>query len=271
MKIERSFSTLPSETVPVYRFRKRYLNGLLWKMMVGIWKGRKLNTTLATGEPFVLRIGDQLSQIIYTQGCHEPELSSRLLPFIKPGMTVFDIGANIGYFTVVIGRRVGPSGSVHAFEINENVLDLLEDNVRVAGLNNVLITRKAVTRSSGEAHFFIPQMGDEAEGSLQQSTRYDAAKTVKVQTVSVDDYVHEHEIQKVDLIKIDIEGGEYGAFEGASKLLASSRGKPVIMFEALDTACGNFGVTWLDVVELVKGFGYQIHQGDTANFFATPL
>jgi hypothetical protein len=93
---------------------------------------------------------------------------------------------------------------------------------------------------------------------------------VKVKTVSIDDYVHEHGIQRVDCIKIDVEGAEYEAFQGATKLL-SSKDKPVIMFEALDSACVNFGVTWYQVVKQVSEFGYRIHQGDTANFLATPL
>jgi hypothetical protein len=93
---------------------------------------------------------------------------------------------------------------------------------------------------------------------------------VQVKTVSIDDYVHEHGIQRVDCIKIDVEGAEYEAFQGATKLL-SSKDKPVIMFEALDSACVNFGVTWYQVIKQVSDFGYRIHQGDAANFLATPL
>jgi FkbM family methyltransferase len=60
-----------------------------------------------------------------------------------------------------------------------------------------------------------------AEGSLRKSDRYDALSVVQVKTVSIDDYVHEHGIQRVDLIKIDVEGAEYEAFQGATKLLVA--------------------------------------------------
>jgi len=270
MTDQRTLSTLPFEAVPSFRFRKRFFRRYSWAALTKMRAGKKIEVTLASGEPFMLRVGDQLSEIIYQQGCHEPDLTSKLLPFIKPGMTVFDIGANIGFFTVLMARRVGASGSVHAFEINPNVLDLLEENIRIARVDNVRIARLAAARNNGESEFFVPRAGDEGEGSLKSSNRYEAEGTIKVRTVALDDYIRENAIGRVDLVKIDIEGGESEAFEGARQLLSSPQ-RPVLMFEALDTACNNFGVTWLDVVEKVKGFGYRVHQGDSANFFATPL
>ena len=90
--------------------------------------------------------------MIFENGAYEPQLTSLLLPFIKPGMTVFDIGANIGYYTVLLACR-GAQGAVHAFEINDKVLDLLEENVRMAHLTNVTVVKKAVTKITGEAEF----------------------------------------------------------------------------------------------------------------------
>ena len=266
----RRYSTLESEYSPVDGFLKRAMSKVAWQALCQVVPGRKLSVKLASGQSFKVRVGDQVSRMIFENGAYEPQLTSLLLPFIKPGMTVFDIGANIGYYTVLLARRVGHQGAVHAFEINDKVLDVLEENVRMAHLTNVTVVKKAITKTTGEAEFFLPREGDEAEGSLRKSDRYDALSVVKVKTVSIDDYVHEHGIQRVDFIKIDVEGAEYEAFQGATKLL-SSKDKPVIMFEALDSACVNFGVTWYQVVKQVSEFGYRIHQGDTANFLATPL
>jgi len=265
----RKYSTLEVEPCSVNGFMSRLTKKVSWNVLNRVVKGRKLKARLFSGDPFLVRVGDQISRQIFYQGCHEPQLTSLLLPFIGPGMTVLDVGANIGYYTVLMARRVGPGGIVHSFEINENVLDLLEENIRFANVGNVKIARRAVARTSGEVEFFVPRAGDEAEGSLKKSERYDAANTVKVPSVSLDQYVEENAIKRVHFFKIDVEGAEYEAFEGAKNLL-SSKTKPVIMFEALDTACMNFGVNWLDVVEKVKSFGYRIHQADAANYFATP-
>jgi len=270
VKESRTGSVLETVSWPMYGVLRRTMRRLFWAVLSRTAKGKKIRVRLASGDAFVVRVGDQISRFVYEQGCHEPELASKLMPFIKPGMTVFDVGANIGCYTVLMARLVGPSGSVHAFEINENVIDLLEENIRVSGVNNVTIVRKAVARTSGEAEFLVPGTGDEGEGSLRKSDRYVAASVIKVPTISLDDYVYESGIKSVDVIKIDVEGGEYEAFEGANTLLGR-RVKPVIMFEALDTACNSFGITWLDVLENLRSRGYRIHQGDTCNFFATPL
>jgi len=265
----RQYSTLNMEPCPTNGFVNRVTKRISWNLLNRLVKGKKLKVRLFSGDSFFVRVGDQISRGIFCQGCHEPQLTSLLLPFLGPGMTAFDIGANIGYYTLLMARRVGPAGMVHSFEINENVLDLLDENIRLAKVGNVKIARRAVARTSGQMEFFVPRPGDEAEGSLKKSQRYEAAKTVKVSSVSLDDYIEENKIKRVHFIKIDVEGAEYEAFEGARNLL-SSNNKPVIMFEALDTACMNFGVSWLDVVEKVKSFGYRIHQADTANYFATP-
>ena len=122
---------------------------------------------------------------------------------------------------------------------------------------------------AGKWEFFVPRAGDEAEGSLKKSGRYDAANTVKVSSVSLDQVV-ENGIKRSTLSEIDV-GALKKAFRGAAKNLLSSKTKPVIMVRRRWTwACMNFGVNWLDVVEKVKSFGYRIHQADAANYFATP-
>src|SRR5215813_12941567 len=165
----RKYSTLETEPCAVNGFMNRVTKKISWQLLSRVSKGKKLQARLFSGHPFFVRIGDQISRQIFYQGCHEPHLTSLLLPFIGPGMTVFDVGANIGYYTVLMARRVGPAGMVHSFEINENVIDLLEENIRLAKVQNVKIARRAVARSSGQVEFFVPREGDEAEGSLKKS------------------------------------------------------------------------------------------------------
>lgn len=267
--MNRKYSTLAVEPYRMNGVVERAARKISWDALNYVVRGKKLKVRLASGDSFIVRVGDQISRAVFSHGCYEPHLTSLVLPFLKPGMIVFDIGANIGYYTVLMARRVGPTGAVHAFEINDKVIDLLDENIQFANARNVKLVKRAVAGTTGQREFFVPAVGDEAEGSLKKSERYDAVTTVKVPSVSLDDYVQEQKIEKVDFIKIDVEGAEYEVFEGAKKLLSSDQ-KPVIMFEALDSVCTNFGVHWLDVVEKLKSFGYRIHQGDMANYFATP-
>ena len=265
----RNFSELQVERVKGYGLAWRLFHRILWKLYIKIFPGREMTVRSGSGKCFRLRVGDQISEILFTQGVYEPQLTSILMPLVKPGMTIFDIGANIGYYSILMAEKVGPRGSVHCFEINDNILKLLEGNIKLSGAGNIRVVRQAVSDKNGRETFYVPSLGDEGEGSLRPSGRYKAEGTMEVETTTLDSFIEKNGIPKVDLIKIDVEGGEFLAFEGAKKLL-SSKDRPIIMFEALDTACANFGHTWIDSIEKVKSFGYRIYQGDTANYIAIP-
>lgn len=265
----RYISNLVSRPYPINGLVERNIRRLIWPVICTVAARKTFRTRLTNGRPFLIRANDQISKMIFEFGCYEPELLSVLLPLVQPGMTVLDIGANIGYYSVILSQLVGPGGRVHAFEINESVIELLEQNIQLAGTANICLVRKAVSVVSGNADFYAPSPGSEMEGGLRESRRYHAQKVIRVETVSIDDYMREQALSKVDIIKIDIEGGELDAFHGATRLLTSAN-RPIILFESLDSACGNFGVTWLEVVEKVQAFGYRIHQASAGNFIAVP-
>jgi FkbM family methyltransferase len=267
--MRRGYNDLPMVPCSTYGPFKRRFRSLVWRMSKRFTPKKRIPIVLTTGDRFVVQVGDQISEGIYSLGCHEAALTSILLPMLRPGMTVLDIGANIGYFTVMAAKRVAPSGRVHAFEINEKVLTLLKENIRVAGVDNVVVAESAVTQESGSIDFFVPKSGDEAEGTTRPSQRYDSVQKVTVPATSIDDYVSRNAIERVDLIKIDIEGGESAALSGAAQLLSGAH-KPILFFEALDSACANHGITWLDTIDTVRRFGYRVYQIDTANYVGLP-
>jgi FkbM family methyltransferase len=151
-----------------------------------------------------------------TKGCwlgtYERHMQRLFCERIRPGATIFDVGANVGFFTLLASKLAGDSGRVYAFEPLPRNLDFLERHVRINELANVHVEALAVAATSGEAHFRIARhasMGGLAEGG-----------DLRVVTASLDDLIASGRVVGPDFIKMDIEGAESDALRGAAKLLA---------------------------------------------------
>jgi FkbM family methyltransferase len=151
-----------------------------------------------------------------TNGCwlgtYERHMQRLFRERIRPGAIVFDVGANVGFFTLLASKLAGDSGRVYAFEPLPRNLDFLERHVRLNDLANVYVEALAVAATSGEAHFRVAQhasMGGLAEGG-----------DLRVVTASLDDLIASGHVARPDFIKMDIEGAESDALRGAARLLA---------------------------------------------------
>jgi FkbM family methyltransferase len=142
---------------------------------------------------------------------------------LRPGMTVLDIGANIGYYTLLASRAVGPDGCVYAFEPDPRSCRSLRKNLAANDARNVHVVDKAASDASGSRTLF---MSDTATHSgLHRSMGDSSPRTVEVEAVTID----ELEIPTVDVIKMDIEGEEPGALLGMVETLQRSPGACVFL------------------------------------------
>jgi FkbM family methyltransferase len=162
----------------------------------------------------------------YALGSAEPSVQLALERIIRPGMTVFDIGANVGFFTVIAARLVGDGGTVVAFEpLPENVA-AIHHNVELNGFGSrVRVEQAAVGDSDGVASFVVREMGGWGHVG--------AGGSLAVQTVMLDARISAGQVPVPDLIKLDIEGGEVAALAGLRSTLADHR--PVILVELHET------------------------------------
>ena len=167
----------------------------------------------------------------YFNGDVEPEVQAALRKYLRPDMTVYDIGANIGFFSLLAARLVGATGRVTAFEADPEIAARLRENVGRNQGAPISVEEKAVWSSSNPVFFaradaeVSPDRGlghvidDDAERS--------APSTIRVEAVSVDEYVRKSAAP--DFIKCDVEGAEVQVFRGAEKLLKENR--PMILCE----------------------------------------
>ncbi len=137
---------------------------------------------------------------------------------IKRGDIVLDIGAHIGYYTLIAAKKVGPSGKVFAFEPNERNFGLLKKNVETNNLTNVVLFKNAVSEKKGILKLFISSSNS---GDHRIYSNNEARDEIEVTTLSLDD-VFKKINKSVDVIKMDIQGAELKALRGAALLLKSS-------------------------------------------------
>jgi FkbM family methyltransferase len=137
---------------------------------------------------------------------------------VKKGMVVLDIGAHIGYYTLIAARLVGEEGKVFAFEPDPGNFALLKKNVEVNGFKNVILIQKAVSNKSGEIALVCD---DEQTASHHiMGTARGKTKVVNVDMISLDEYFTGKSLT-IDLIKMDIEGAEELALQGMRQLLTN--------------------------------------------------
>jgi len=151
----------------------------------------------------------------YWWGSYEVDKARLFARYLRRGGVVYDIGAHVGYYSLIAARAVGPEGSVVAFEPDARNLSFLEEHVRSNELDQVEIVRAAVGASTrSDARFLV---GDHpATGRLHE------LGTQPVEVVSLDDFLTGRD-RGPDIVKIDIEGGEAEALSGARRLLMRYR------------------------------------------------
>jgi FkbM family methyltransferase len=167
----------------------------------------------------------------YFNGDVEPEVQEILCKYLRLGMTVYDIGANIGFFSLLAARLVGSAGHVTAFEADPEIAARLREN---SGRNQgapISVEEKAVWSSSNPVFFARADTEMSPDRGLGYVIDNDAERstpgTIRVESVSVDEYVRQSAAP--DFIKCDVEGAEVEVFRGAEKLLNEKQ--PLILCE----------------------------------------
>ena len=137
---------------------------------------------------------------------------------VRPGMTILDIGAHIGLMSTVFGKKVGPSGKVFAFEPTPTTVSTLKHTIAINDLANVSVEPFALSDQIGKLTFYISDNAVDNSNSLVNNHRVDRAeKGIEVDVYTVDNFVKDRNISKVDFMKIDVEGAELRVLKGAQK------------------------------------------------------
>jgi FkbM family methyltransferase len=187
---------------------------------------------------------------------YEPEVCAFLRRVLKPGATFIDCGANVGYFSVQAGDLVGQSGTVVSIEANPDTYKLLDRNLRANNFGTAI--HCALTSQGEEVELFVPGSWD-VYSSLRAASIVEGVPdhSYKVRARKLDEVVEELGLGRVDLVKIDVEGGELDVLNSATKLLAKFR--PFIVMEYGSNTWSAFDATPESLKLLARETGYAIN------------
>lgn len=198
-----------------------------------------------------------IDQTIIETGYWEPETTRLVKDLVKKDDVIIDIGANIGYYSIYFSRLTGSNGKVYAFEPTKGFNDILVRNLKENAITNVTPFLQGFSDRKQTLEIKI----DDSSATIHQPINEYVRYTEKIDLTTVDSFVAENNIDKIDFIKIDIDGHEPFVLEGA--ISSIKRFKPIIIMEVSHLHYLKAGVTAWDFYNKLKEWGFRIYsEGD---------
>lgn len=207
------------------------------------------------------------------RGDYEPHLTELWKGLAPEGGVAIDVGANVGAHTLTLARAVGPRGRVLAFEPNPPVRAAMVHNLSLNGIEHVSVFDCALGREPGTLPLRVPK-STSAEFSNIGLASFVALETphdlVDVDVRTLDDVLASLNLDRVDVVKIDVNGFETSTLRGMNTCL--ERYRPAVIFEYDAWAWGQANVRSVEAFELFQAAGYEVFRiGDHARADGRPL
>lgn len=191
---------------------------IIFKIADFIIKKTNLENEIFEIQGFKIKKGRTTRQLILTGEFHEPSIISIIEKEVKNGMKVFDLGANIGWVTLVFSKLVGGTGHVYSFEPDPHTFKILKENIELNKLKNVSVFQLGISNKKGVSKFSLIENQDGAN-RLESKTKVE--NCINVKTTTLDEFCREYNT-KIDFLKMDIEGSEPKAFEGMKDVILNN-------------------------------------------------
>lgn len=239
---------------PVRRGKIRLVNAL-WPLTGG---GAVRSATLVHGGYTIkCDLREVLQRQFYFFGTYfvEEEILAQWDRLARTSNVIFDIGANAGIYSLA-AAAVNPQIQVHAFEPTPEIARGLRETIAANGLaSNILVHELAVSERSGTAALMRYRGGDDTNGGMNFIVEWTDAGTESVGTVSIDEFCEAQAIDRIDLLKMDIQGHEASALRGAGRML--SEGRVGTIFLELNWAEPGEPSSAQECIDLLSDAGYQ--------------
>ncbi|MBK8465490.1 MAG: FkbM family methyltransferase [Chloracidobacterium sp.] len=260
--VRRVFTVNPFENGMLFLLRGVKYGGFWSRFIPGphLYPHESKRTVTRDGINYELDISCMMQWYVFWD--FKEKQRDRLYSFIKEGDVVFDVGTNIGETLLNFGGLVGSKGFVYGFEPDEKNFNNLQKNIGLNNFENLQVFNLGV--SDRKERVKLHRVNQNNLGMNRILNETEAGKFEdfsEIETNTLDNIVVENHIQKIDLIKIDIEGYEMHALRGAHQLLQTFR--PKLFIEVGYTRLLDLGTSPLEMVAYLHKFGYRIFHAET--------
>ncbi len=237
----------------------------VYSFFYSLVKEKEDKPVLINGFEMILDKNDSLGLSVW--GVYEEAQTSLVKKEIEKDSWILDIGANIGYYTLLFSRLAGLGGRVFAFEPDPENFFVLKSNLENNNISNVIAESVAVGESSGELKLFrnLENAGDSRVFSVASHI---PAETIAV--IKLDDYFKEEDVAKIKFVKIDVQGFEIAVLRGMKKILGAT-GNLKVMVEFWPKAIAAAGFNPREFFTIFRESGFSIFRIDEKNKSLIPV
>lgn len=244
-----SFYKIINKVLSGYGLRKFYFIKHIDRLLLGVLNPKIVEVE---GHKIFLDLEDSL-RLSLNSG-YEPFQTKLIKDLVKEGDVILDIGANIGYYTLLFAKLVGIKGKVIAFEPSPENFNLLSRNIFINGYKNVVLVNKAVSNYVGKIKLYLSK-DNKADDRIYNSG--DGRDSIEVESITLDNYLN-GDMGKIDLIKVDVQGAEGGVVQGMQSLL--SKNKVKLITEFWPFGLKKFGISAKEYIELLFAHGFKLYE-----------
>ena len=219
---------------------------------------RKVQKKIIFRSKYGFNINLDLAQDVdryFYMGMFEVETIWFFKKLLRPDLILFDIGANIGIFSLIAAKKLNNNGKIYAFEPSDRVYNQFEENIKLNSFNNIFLYKVGMSDKAGSLEFHV--CADDAYNSLGSVPLREILYTTEIQVSSIDEFCKENDITRIDVLKIDTEGAESSVIEGGKNMLKGDNAP--IIFSEYNRHVQSIG-NLMKIESLLREYGYELYE-----------
>ncbi|MHB8567543.1 MAG: FkbM family methyltransferase [Nitrososphaerales archaeon] len=220
------------------------------------FSSNELVTQSINGITYELDLNELIDSSIYYRHSWEPLTTNVVSKLVKEGMITVDVGANIGYFTLLLAKLVGERGRVYAFEPTDRGFVRLCHNVELNKFRNIQLEKKALSNVTSSSKAAI-----QSSFPLKTNTDGKENREEVIEFLTLDDYTKNHDITRIDFIKVDTDGFEHRVIQGSARTIGEMR--PIIVSEFGKYTLAKNQDSLEEMYNSLQRMGYEFYSEDS--------